>query len=65
MAPLSPDTGRAGSRDCRPVNQSPGPGLEAKVIPECHTYNKQTNKQGSITPSMFIHMTKGQQFLNP
>ena len=43
MAPLSPDTGRAGSRDCRPVNQSPGPGLEAKVIPECHTYNKQTN----------------------
>ena len=45
MAPLSPDTGRAGSRDCRPVNQSPGPGLEAKVIPECHTYNKQTNKQ--------------------
>ena len=28
-----------------PVNQSPGPGLEAKVIPACHNYNKQTNKQ--------------------
>ena len=36
------------SRDCCPVNQSPGPGLEAKVIPECHTYNKQTNKQTAL-----------------
>ena len=24
------------------MNQSPGPGLEAKVIPACHNYNKQT-----------------------
>ena len=26
------------------MNQSPGPGLEAKVIPACHNHNKQTNK---------------------
>ena len=25
------------------LNQSPGPGLEAKVIPACHNDNKQTN----------------------
>ena len=35
-----------------PVNQSPGPDLEAKVIPACHNCNKQTNKQTGIHPSM-------------
>ena len=35
-----------------PVNQSPGPGLEAKVIPACHNYNQLTN----AIVNLFLHV---------
>ena len=40
---LSRGEGEGFRKCCTRPSESPGPGLEAKVIPACHNDNKQTN----------------------